>query len=60
MIVANIVKNVELQCAVHFCYYDYEANERIEIGKFEALAYEVKYMYCEDDELWIEVECDEN
>lgn len=53
--VYDILDNSEVQCGVHFCWYDYDAFERIEISEAEARGLEVKYLYIEDGELWIEV-----
>lgn len=47
---------VEFQVAVHLCYYDYDTDERIE-GNVEELGNkEIRYMYTEDNEIYIEVE----
>ena len=53
--VYDILDNSEVQCGVHFCWYDYDAFERIEIAEAEARGLEVKYLYIEEGELWIEV-----
>lgn len=53
--VYDILDNAEVQCAVHYCWYDEDAFERIEISEAKARGMEVKYLYVEDDELWIEV-----
>lgn len=53
--VYDILDNSEVQCSVHFCWYDYDAFERIEISEAEARGREVKYLYVEDGDLWIEV-----
>ena len=54
--VYDILDNSEVQCAVHYCWYDYDAFERIEISEAEARGLEVKFLYIEDGELWIEVD----
>lgn len=54
--VYDILDNSEVQCSVHYCWYDYDSFERIEIGEAEARGLEVKYLYIEDGELWIEVD----
>ena len=53
--VYDILDNSEVQCSVHYCWYDYDSFERIEIPESKARGMEVKYIYCENDELWIEV-----
>ena len=53
--VYDILENCEVQCSVHFCWYDFDAYERIEIPEAEARGAEVRYLYVEDGELWIEV-----
>jgi hypothetical protein len=54
--VYDILDNSEVQCSVRYCWYDYDASERIEIAEAEARGLEVKYLYIEDGELWIEVD----
>ena len=56
LFVYDILDNSEVQCGVHFCWYDYDAFERIEISEAEARGMEVKYLYIEDGDLWIEVD----
>ena len=53
--VYDILDNAEVQCCVHYCWYDDDSFERIEIPEKKARGMEVKYIYVEDDELWIEV-----
>ena len=50
---------VDIQVEVHYYYYDYDKDERIEITKKEASDKEMKYMYCENDEIVIEVEMED-
>ena len=47
---------VEIQGAPVFCYYDYEHECRVNIVAEEAADLNVKYIYCENDTLYIEVE----
>ena len=52
----DILNTVEIQSEVKYFCYDYEHDERIELTVQEAEDCEVKYMYCEDDTICIEVE----
>ena len=56
----ELLENVEIQCdfAV-FCYYDYLECERVLITKEQALDKNVRYIYVEADELYIEIDNDE-
>jgi hypothetical protein len=47
---------IEIQGSVNYCYYDYEAEHRVVITPEEAADREIKYIYCEDEKLYIEVE----
>lgn len=47
---------IETQGTVVYCYYNYEEECRAEIAKEEATDLEIKYLYCEDGKLYIEVE----
>lgn len=47
---------IEIQSKVIYCYYDYEAEKRVEISVEEAADREIKYLYCENNQLYIEVE----
>lgn len=49
---------IEFQCETTFCYYDYEKEKRIIITQQEAENKEIKYIYIENDSLFIEVEID--
>ena len=51
----ELLNNVEIQVAIHYCYYDFDSEERIEITHKEACDKEIKYLYCEDNEIYIEV-----
>ena len=55
MITTNEIKyNIEFQNQIHYCYFDYEKNERIITSFQEADGKEVKYIYSENDEIYIE------
>lgn len=57
MTIRDLILNcVEIQGECHYCYYDHENERRIEISVEEAMDYDMKYIYCEDGELYIEVE----
>ena len=47
---------IEIQCEVVFCYYDYIIDKRMPLTREEAASYEIKYMYVENDTLYIELE----
>lgn len=51
----ELLNNVEIQVAIHYCYYNFDLEERIEITKAEATDKEILYIYCEDNEIYIEV-----
>jgi len=47
---------IEIQCQVVLCYYDYIKDMRVPITRDEAQNHEIKYIYVEDDTLYIELE----
>ncbi|MBQ9801920.1 MAG: hypothetical protein IJW51_02475 [Clostridia bacterium] len=47
---------IEIQCQTILCYYDYHNDTRVPITREEAAGHEIKYMYVEDDTLYIELE----
>ena len=57
--VYDILENIEIQCDVRFLVYDSDAETVIELTEEKARAREVKYMWCEDDVLVLEVCKDE-
>ena len=54
--VYDILDNAEVQCSVRYCTYDYDSDQRVELSEKKARGMEVRYIYVEDGELWIEVE----
>ena len=50
----------DIQVGVNYYYYDHEKGERISIEYDEAEDRDIAYIYCEDDELCIEVEFDQD
>ena len=52
------LQEIEIQTEVQYCYYDYEKEERIFITREEAEEKEIRYMYVENNEIFIEVESD--
>lgn len=46
---------VEIQSEIVYCYYDYDNEKRVNITRQKAREYDIKYMYCEDNTLYIEV-----
>lgn len=45
---------------IHYCYYDYNKDQTVELTRIQAHDMEVKYIYVKDNELYIEVEQEEN
>ena len=58
MKVYELFNNIEFQNEIIFCYFDYENFERVIITKEQAINKNVKYIYVEADELYIEVDND--
>ena len=52
----KLLESVEIQSDVHFVYYDYDKCERYEISKEDVSGKEIRYLYVDDGELYIEVE----
>lgn len=59
MKVYELLNKVEFQNEIIFCYYDYMDFERKIITREQANDKDVKYIYVEADELYIEVDNDE-
>ena len=55
-----IWNSIDVQSDVHFYYYDYAHDERIEITMEKAQDKEIRFIYCENNELCIEVEAEED
>lgn len=49
-------QGIDIQCQVIFCFYDYDAERRKILSAEEAADREIKYIYTEDDAIYIEVE----
>lgn len=47
---------IEIQGNPIYCYYDDAAEQRANITEEEAADLEIKYIYCENNTLYIEVE----
>ena len=47
---------IEIQCEIVYCYYDYNAEKRKEITYTEAKEKDIRYIYCEDNKIFIEIE----
>lgn len=56
MKVYELNQQIEIQCTIQYCYYDYEKEQRIIISRKAAEDKEIEYMYVERGELFIEVE----
>lgn len=57
MTIRDLLDNlVEIQGECHYCYYDNDSEERVEITEDRAMDYDMKYIYCENGALYIEVE----
>lgn len=56
--VRDLLNEVEIQVQVHVVRYDEQKNERIELSpeNDEVRDSEIRYLYCEDNEIYIEVE----
>ena len=52
----ELLDNAEFQVTIHFVYYDYGKEERIEITEKQAEDKEIRYIYCENDEIYIEID----
>ena len=59
MLTKELYCNVDIQSTIRYCYYDYDKEERIIITKEKAWEREIKYLYCEDDVLYIEVDMED-
>ena len=55
----ELLESIEIQSDVHFVYYDYEKCERYEISKEEASGKEIRYLYVDDGELYVEVDMED-
>ena len=47
---------IEIQCQTVFCYYNAEKEKRVIITQAEAEHREIRYIYTEDDAIYIKVE----
>ena len=47
---------IEIQCEIVYCCYDYETERRKEITYDEAKEKDIRYIYCEDNKIFIEIE----
>lgn len=57
MTLRDLLSNcIEIQGNCHYCYYDEDKDERIEITADAAMDLDIRYIYCAYDELYIEVE----
>lgn len=56
MTVGEIFDNIEVQSEVCIVKFDDDKNERVELERASALEKEIRFMYCENDILYIEVE----
>ena len=60
MKVYELLDNVEFQNTIHFCYYDYEDKEDlIMITEKEAENKTIRYIYTQNDEIYIEVDMED-
>lgn len=51
---------IDIQVQVHYVYYDETKKERVEISQEDASDKEILYMYSEDDEIFLEVDYQNN
>lgn len=54
MKIYELLYSVEIQSPIHYCYYDYDKEERIEVTKEQAEDKEITWLYSENDELYVE------
>ena len=60
MTVTQLLTNIiEIQCEVIYCYYNYLKDERFIITKEMAANMDIRYIYIENEKLYIEVNNDE-
>ena len=60
MTVNTLLTNViEIQCEVIYCYYNYLKDERVIITEEEAADMDIRYIYIENEKLFIEVDNEE-
>lgn len=59
MTIKDLTNNIDIQNTIHYCYYDYDKSERIEITEEMANDKEIKYLYCDDNEIYIEIDMDD-
>ena len=51
------MSSIEFQCNFNVCYYYYGSCERVFVLDFSAyLSFPVVHMYCENDEIFIEID----
>lgn len=55
----ELLESIEIQSDVRFVYYDYEKCERYVLEESEAKNKEVRYLYVDDYELYIEVDMED-
>ena len=48
--------NVEIQSEIVYCYYDYDSYERKMITQDEAKEKDIRYIYCENSKIFIEID----
>lgn len=52
----KLLDEVEILSDMKIVYYDYDKEKRIEITEKRAKDKKIRYIYCEEDALYIEVE----
>lgn len=58
MYVRDLLNEIEIQVQIHIVRYDEQKYERVELDPEddEVRDSEIHYMYCENDEIYVEVE----
>lgn len=52
----DFLNNVEIQVSYRVCYYDYDSNERVFVDSLHYGERTIRYIYVENDEIFIELD----
>lgn len=59
MMVCELLDTLDLQGEVKYCYYDWEKNQRIDAGYDKLKFKEIRYIYSENNIIYIEADIEE-